>query len=352
MAGKTDEAWEYTSPLGTKLNLARCTSGTDPTRDFLKASFGNGSYPSNSGNPLFAVQIGLIPLFFDTQAPFPVLTEWTSCITDSVISHANQVSSITAANAKPGAKKMPYPVYPHTSNYAQFNLSQDKISPATQNDITSTTVQWGLSVGADVASDPTGTLGADFSTEETRNISDLQVYDQIYNTPGVSQPFGTIWQMVFTRKDGMNLSSFQPRCDVQYSCPKGSLDNGIMWYLLVEKLVYWGPWSDRVLGTGASAGIGLAAGLAGSILFSILTLGLGAPTVIAAAGAAGAGGAAAAGNDQHNALIDAVNQGDETQLMTMWFQAKAAGKASSNATLLSLDLTNDTLTTLGTYVST
>ena len=41
--------------------------------------------------------------------------------------------------------------------------------------------------------------------------------------------------------------------------------------------------------------------------------------------------------------------GDETQLIAMWGQASAAGKAFSNAALLSLDLDNDTLTTLSTF---
>ena len=244
MSNKTDHAWEYTSPLGTKLQLARLKSGHNATREYLKASFGNGSYPSSSTNPLFAVQIGLIPVFGDTIVPLPLAQDYGSCLLNAAGKFATDTAKVITANAVAAGKAlaahqappapMPVPAFSQASPYSTFNLSQDEASPATQNDTTSTTVSWGISVGASVAKDPSGTLGGDFSTSETRNISDMQVYDQIWNTPQNGQAFGTIWQLVFTRKDGMNLSSFQPRCDVLYSAPPGSLDGGTLHYLLVE----------------------------------------------------------------------------------------------------------------------
>ncbi|MGG5812310.1 hypothetical protein [Falsiroseomonas sp. CW058] len=337
--------WELHSPLGTDLALRRFvdTTGAHANIDYLIASLGNGSYASDQQNPLFIVQIGLVPLLSDLSVPMPVMTDYIGCLSDAV-----RVSSRTG--------KQP----PRPSPLSAFNIDHDTMSPERENRATRHQSSWGITLGADItgstASTLTGKVAGTFSynQSEARDVFDLELSAQSYEVQR-DHCTGTIWNMVFTRKDGMNNSSFRPRCDALFSCRKESLKSGTMQFLLVERLIYWGDWAEHIDMTQIeSSGIGM--GIAAAL--TVITGGLASPLLLmAAAGGAAVGavggvaGGASPGTPQeratHNDMLDRAMKGDLMSGVGIYGQALKAGKAHEHAALLHLDFAKGEMAVLG-----
>ena len=60
------------------------------------------------------------------------------------------------------------------------------------------------------------------------------------------QAAGATWNLIFTKKDGVNRSSFEPRLDLLFQCSKDKLQSGKFRILLVERRLYWGDWAENI----------------------------------------------------------------------------------------------------------
>lgn len=313
------------SPLGTKFIMrpfAKAT-GSYSGHDYLLSQIYGGSYKSTVNDPLFAVQVAMCPYDSATMPPGITTFDYAQLLLQAVGKHPTIW--------KPKSK-------------ITVNIDTKEHSPNVDNNVTQHTSQWGLDISAELGTDSAGTgVNFGYNQSTSRTVHDLEVYSQLYQTardPGA----GVIWDLIFTKKDGMNTSSLTPRLDALFSCNKGSFDSGRLNFMLTEKLIYWGDWAEHVdLTIGDGAGIGAGVG-------AVLGLGILSVPFAAVGSAIGAAIGASAGNPHkkadHNKTLADANKGDPKALVSLFQNAYAEKKVRSNSMLLSLDFDKKKVETL------
>lgn len=223
-------------------------------------------------------------------------------------------------------------------NYIDIHNS----SPTQDNQDTVHSTTWGLSAGAELGTTPSAPINASYNQSKTWTVHDMQVYRHEFDPS--SGGTGVCWNLIFTRKDGLNLSSFSPRLDALFQCSKDKLQSGRFNFVLVERLVYWGEWNEHIdftLGesTGTAAAIG--AGPLGPI-----GAGIGAIIGAIAGAAAGKPAISTKSKNEHNELLDNANKGDSIALHLISDIAHGAQESSTQVVIFSLDFDKKEFTTV------
>ena len=269
-------------------------------KDYLLVQLDGGSFASNKKKPLWMTNITICPFPIGATPPEPILFEM----------------------ARGGAKSALFNVFNWCAGQKTNSLIDHReSSPDSQNATTAHTSNWGLNVGGSLT--PGANAGLSYNHSKSVTIRDLELVKQIYQANKNKGGTGVQWHMTFTKKDGMNTSSFEPRFDAMFML-KRNWEGTVPLYFR-EQLIYWGKFADKGWDLAKSVGAGAASGaVVGSAALPVVLTGPG-----ALIGAIVGAFASIPGEIHNNELYKAM-KGDELALANLIIEAKKAGKIETS----------------------